>query len=54
MLQYLKRTWKNKMIALLLLVVSLVPIWLEGDATMLVLMSPVVIALFCANQNYIK
>lgn len=54
MKQHLKRTWKNKMVALLLLFVCLVPIWLDGDATILALMLVVIVALFFANRNYIE
>ena len=48
MKNYLKRTWKNKLVALLLQLVSLIPIWLDKDATILVLMIPFSIFLFFA------
>lgn len=35
MKQYLKRTWKNKLVALGLLAASMIPIWLDRDATIL-------------------
>ena len=53
MKEYLKRTWKNKLIALLLLVTSVVPIWMDRDATILALMLVVIIALFFSNRDYI-
>ena len=54
MKEYLKRTWKNKVMALLLLLISLVPIRLENDATMLSLMIIVIVPLFFAKRNYIE
>lgn len=54
MKQYLIRTWKNKLVALFLLFVSLVPIWLDRDATILALMLITIVPLFFANRNYIE
>lgn len=53
MKEYLKRTWKNKLIALLLLVTSVIPIWLDRDATILALMLVVIVPLFFASRDYI-
>ena len=53
MKNYLKRTWKNKLVALLLLLTGLVPIWLERDATILVLFFGIIVFLFFANRDYI-
>lgn len=53
MKEYLKRTWKNKLVALLLLVASVVPIWLDRDATILALMLLVIVPLFFANHDHI-
>ena len=54
MKQYLKRTWKNKLVALGLLVVSMVPIWLDRDATVLALMLMVIVPLFFAGRDYMS
>ncbi len=54
MKEYLKRTWKNKLIALLLLLVSAVPIWLDRDATILAMMLVVIVPLFFAGRDYIS
>ena len=54
MKQYLKRTWKNKLAAIGLILVGLMPIWLERDATVFVLMASIGIPLFFYNQNVIK
>ena len=54
MKQYLLRTWKNKVIALMLLMLGWIPIRYDGDATIFVLMSIAAIPLFFANRNYIE
>lgn len=51
MKQYLKRTWKNKVLALGLLLVSLIPVWLDRDATILALMLIAIIPLFFADRD---
>ena len=51
MKQYLKRTWKNKLVALLLLLASLVPIWLDRDATILALLLPIIVFLFFVSWD---
>ena len=51
MKQYLKRTWKNKLAALGLLFTSMVPIWLDRDATILVLMLIVIVPLFFTSKD---
>lgn len=51
MKQYLKRTWKNKVLALGLLLVSLIPVWLDRDATILALMIVVIVPLFFADRD---
>jgi hypothetical protein len=54
MKQYLKRTWKNKVVALLIMLPGLIPVWLDGDATVLVLTLIAATPLFFAKQNYIE
>ena len=53
MKQYLKRTWKNKLVALGLLVVSMIPIWLDRDATILAMMLVVIVPLFLTTHDYV-
>ena len=53
MKRYLKRTWKNKLVALVLLMVSTIPIWFDRDATMFVLMLMIAIPLFFAKENHV-
>jgi hypothetical protein len=54
MKQYLKRTWKNKLVALFLLFISFVPIWVDRDATILAVMLITIVPLFFASENYIE
>lgn len=54
MKEYLKRTWKNKLVALALLVTSVIPIWLDRDATILALMLVVIVPLFFACRDHIE
>ena len=51
MKQYLKRTWKNKLVALSLLLVSVIPIWLDRDATILALLFPIIVFLFFVSWD---
>jgi hypothetical protein len=53
MKEYLKRTWKNKLVALALLMTSVIPIWLDRDATILALMLVVILPLFFACRDHI-
>jgi hypothetical protein len=54
MKQYLKRTWKNKLVALFLLFISFVPIWVDRDATILAVMLITIVPLFFTSENYIE
>lgn len=49
----LKRTWKNKLAAIVLLAMSSVPIWVDRDATIFALMLVVAIPLFFARRDYV-
>lgn len=53
MKQHLMRTWKNKLVALLLLAANVGIVWLVLDATFLVMMIPIILALFFAKKDYI-
>ena len=54
MKEYLKRTWKNKVMALVLLFVGIVPILIENDATVFVFLIVMIIPLFFTGKNYIS
>lgn len=54
MKQYLKRTWRNKIVAILMVLPGLTLVWLYKDATMLTLLLMVAIPLFFAKRNYIE
>lgn len=53
MKEHLKRTWKNKAIALVLLAINLGIVLLTLDITFLVMMLPIILALFFAKRDYI-
>jgi hypothetical protein len=53
MIQYLKRTWKNKFVALVLTIPCIVPIWADGDATLMAFMLSLAIPLFLAKKDWI-
>ncbi|MEE1068860.1 MAG: hypothetical protein U0K81_00085 [Paludibacteraceae bacterium] len=53
MKEYLKRTWKNKALALFLLAVNLGILLLTMDATTLVMMLPIILALLFAKKDYV-
>ena len=53
MKEYLKRTWKNKLVALALLLASFAPIWLDRDATILAMLIGFIVPLFFASRDWI-
>ena len=53
MKEHLKRTWKNKALALFLLAANLGILLLTMDATTLVMMLPVILALLFAKKDYV-
>lgn len=50
---YWKRTLKNKLYALALLALGVIPILIEGDATLLVLAAFIAIPMFLSRKNWI-
>ena len=54
MKQYLKRTWRNKIVAILMVLPALALQQLYGDGTMLVIILMVAVPLFFAKKNYIE
>lgn len=53
MKEYLLKTWKNKALAMVLLAINLGIVLLTLDITFLVMMLPVILALFFAKRDYI-
>lgn len=53
MKNYLKRTWKNKVAAVMLMAVGYISMMLDGDGTALVLLTMLSMPLFFARENYI-
>lgn len=49
----LRRTYKNKLCALALIIVGIGPIYLENDATFMIFALLIGIPLFFAKQNHI-
>ena len=48
-----RKTIKNKIYAGLFLLIGLIPIWIEGDGTLMLLMLIFAISLLFAKENYI-
>ena len=48
-----RKTIKNKICAGLFLMIGLIPIWIEGDGTLMLLMLIFAISLLFAKENYI-
>lgn len=51
--QYLKRTWKNKVFATVILAINIGIVILAQDATFLVMMLPLILALYFAKRDYV-
>lgn len=50
---YWIRTWKNKVIAIALLLLGTVPVFMDQDATALVLMACFAVPMFFSRENWI-
>lgn len=50
---YVRRTFKNKICALALIIIGLLTMSLENDATVLVMLSIFALPLFLSNKNHI-
>ena len=48
---HLKRTWKNKVAAIVLLAGSSIPMWLDGDGTAFMFMAIICIPLMFSKNN---
>lgn len=53
MKNYLKRTWKNKVAAVVLMAVGYISMLLDGDGTALVLLTMLSMPLFFMRENVI-
>ena len=51
--RYWRRTWRNKLSALALIAISLVPVFIERDGTVLILALLLGIPMFFARENWI-
>ena len=49
---YMEETWQNKLGAIALICGGLVPVYMDGDATALVLFGFFAVPLFFSRQNY--
>ena len=52
-IKYIRRTWKNKLIAVGLVCAGMAGVVLEGDATALVLMMLLAMPMFFSSKNWI-
>ena len=50
---YLKRTAKNKLVAVILETISILTLFIDGDATAFVFISLIAVPLFLAKKEYI-
>ena len=50
--RYMRKTYKNKLCAIVLLMAGMVPVWLDRDGTALLLMLVIAIPLFFSKKNY--
>ncbi len=53
MKNYLKRTWKNKVAAVVLMAVGCLSMKVSGDGTALLLLTMLAMPMFFAKENYI-
>lgn len=49
--RYIKETYVNKLMAMLLLIIGCLPLWIDNDATLLILMSIFALPLFFARHS---
>ena len=53
-IRYIRRTWKNKLIALALLAIGGLTLSISNDATVFIFMMFITLPLFFINKNVIK
>ena len=49
---YMRKTWKNKIVAIVMILAGLLPVWIDGDATALLLFGCIAIPMFFAKENW--
>lgn len=49
---YMRKTWKNKIVAIAMILAGLLPVWIDGDATALLLFGCIAIPTFFAKENW--
>lgn len=49
--KYIKRTGINKLMAVLLVIVGCLPLWIDNDATLLIIMTLIAVPLFCTKNS---
>lgn len=49
--RYIKETYVNKLMAMLLLIIGCLPLWIDNDGTLLIFMSIFAIPLFFARHS---
>mgnify|MGYP006898653564 CR=1 FL=1 len=52
-IKYIRRTWKNKLIAMALVCIGMAGVVLESDATALVLMLLLAVPMFFSRKNWV-
>lgn len=52
-IKYIRRTWKNKLIAMALVCIGMTGVVLESDATALVLMLLLAVPMFFSRKNWV-
>lgn len=50
--EYLQRTWKNKITAIVLILGGMLPVALDGDGTALLFFGCIAIPMFFAKKNW--
>ena len=49
---YMRKTWKNKISAIVLLLGGMIPVLIDGDGTALLFFSCIAIPMFFAKKNW--
>ena len=51
--RYIRRTYKNKLCAIALFIIGVVPVFIENDGTLMIITSCISIPLFFSRKNHI-
>lgn len=52
--RYMRKTFKNKVCALVLLIAGMIPVWIDGDGTALLFFGCIAVPMFLAKDNWIN